>query len=35
MPDRVNVVDHPVLDDRLALLRDEATPHGAFRQALH
>jgi uracil phosphoribosyltransferase len=35
MPDRVNVVDHAVLDDRLALLRDEATPHGAFRQALH
>jgi uracil phosphoribosyltransferase len=35
MPDRVNVVDHAVLGDRLALLRDEATPHGAFRQALH
>jgi uracil phosphoribosyltransferase len=35
MPDRVNVVSHAVLDDRLAVLRDEATPHGAFRQALH
>jgi uracil phosphoribosyltransferase len=28
------VVQHPVLDDRLAVLRDVATPHGAFRQAL-
>ena len=35
MPDRVNVVSHAVLDDRLAVLRDEVTPHGAFRQALH
>jgi uracil phosphoribosyltransferase len=35
MPDRVNVVSHAVLDDRLAVLRDEGTPHGAFRQALH
>ena len=35
MADRVNVVSHAVLDDRLAVLRDEATPHGAFRQALH
>src|SRR5438874_1562481 len=34
MPDRVNVVQHPVLDDRLAVLRDASTPHGAFRQAL-
>ena len=34
MPDRVNVVHHPVLDDRLAVLRDVSTPHGAFRQAL-
>jgi uracil phosphoribosyltransferase len=34
MPDRVNVVHHPVLDDRLAVLRDASTPHGAFRQAL-
>jgi uracil phosphoribosyltransferase len=29
------VVEHPVLADRLAVLRDAATPHGAFRQALH
>lgn len=28
------VVSHPVLDDRLAVLRDRATSHGAFRQAL-
>jgi uracil phosphoribosyltransferase len=31
----VVAVQHPVLEDRLALLRDETTPHGAFRQALH
>ena len=31
----VTVVEHPVLDDRLAVLRDETTPHGAFRRALH
>jgi uracil phosphoribosyltransferase len=35
MPDGLIVVQHPVLDDRLAVLRDEATPHGAFRLALH
>jgi uracil phosphoribosyltransferase len=29
------VVQHPVLEDRLAVLRDGATPHGAFRLALH
>src|SRR5215218_2210272 len=29
------VVQHPVLEDRLAVLRDAATPHGAFRLALH
>ena len=34
MPEGLNVVQHPVLDDRLAILRDAATPHGAFRQAL-
>jgi uracil phosphoribosyltransferase len=28
------VVEHPVLEDRLAVLRDARTPHGAFRQAL-
>jgi uracil phosphoribosyltransferase len=35
MSEGLTVVQHPVLDDRLAVLRDEATPHGAFRQALH
>jgi uracil phosphoribosyltransferase len=29
------VVEHPVLEDRLAVLRETATPHGAFRLALH
>jgi uracil phosphoribosyltransferase len=29
------VVQHPVLEDRLAVLRDAATPHGVFRLALH
>jgi uracil phosphoribosyltransferase len=28
------VVEHPVLADRLTVLRDRETPHGAFRQAL-
>jgi uracil phosphoribosyltransferase len=32
---RVNVVSHPVLADRLSVLRDRATPHGVFRQALY
>lgn len=35
MPAELTVVDHPVLRDRIALLRDETTPHGAFRRALH
>jgi uracil phosphoribosyltransferase len=35
MSEGLTVVQHPVLDDRLAVLRDAATPHGAFRQALH
>jgi uracil phosphoribosyltransferase len=35
MPDGLIVVHHPVLDDRLAVMRDAATPHGAFRQALN
>ena len=30
----LKVVEHPVLADRLAVLRDRDTPHGAFRQAL-
>jgi len=34
MPEGLIVVEHPVLEDRLAVLRDAATPHGAFRQAL-
>ena len=35
MAEGLIVVQHPVLDDRLAVLRDEVTPHGAFRLALH
>ena len=35
MPADLIVVEHPVLEDRLAVLRDAATGHGAFRQALH
>jgi uracil phosphoribosyltransferase len=34
MPEALNVVEHPVLADRLVVLRDRATPHGAFRRAL-
>jgi uracil phosphoribosyltransferase len=34
VPQRVNVVQHPVLADRLSVLRDRGTSHGAFRQAL-
>lgn len=34
MAGRVNLVEHPVLSDRLTVLRDRQTPHGAFRQAL-
>jgi len=34
MPEGLIVVSHPVLDDRLAVLRDQATPHGDFRRAL-
>ncbi len=30
----VNVVDHPLAAQRLAILRDEATPNATFRQAL-
>jgi uracil phosphoribosyltransferase len=35
MSEGLIVVQHPVLEDRLAVLRDAATPHGTFRQALH
>jgi uracil phosphoribosyltransferase len=31
---RLVVVEHPVLADRLAVLRDQRTSHGEFRQAL-
>lgn len=34
MAQRLVVVDHPVLADRLAVLRSADTPHGQFRQAL-
>jgi uracil phosphoribosyltransferase len=34
VPQRLRVVEHPVLADRLSVLRDRDTPHGAFRQAL-
>jgi uracil phosphoribosyltransferase len=30
----LTVIEHAVLADRLSVLRDRATPHGAFRQAL-
>jgi uracil phosphoribosyltransferase len=34
MPGGLTVVEHAVLADRLAVLRDRDTSHGAFRQAL-
>jgi uracil phosphoribosyltransferase len=34
MPQRLVVVDHPVLADRLTVMRDRGTGHGDFRQAL-
>ena len=34
MAQRVVVVDHPVLADRLSVMRSIDTPHGQFRQAL-
>jgi uracil phosphoribosyltransferase len=34
VPPTLNVVEHPVLADRLSLMRDRNTPHGEFRQAL-
>lgn len=34
MPNRLTVVEHAVLADRLSLMRDRDTPHGAFRQAM-
>ncbi|MBV9682923.1 MAG: uracil phosphoribosyltransferase, partial [Solirubrobacterales bacterium] len=35
MPETLIVVEHPVLADRLTVLRDRDTPHGDFRQALY
>lgn len=34
MPETLRVVEHPVLADRLSVLRDRETSHGDFRQAL-
>jgi uracil phosphoribosyltransferase len=34
MPQTLKVVEHPVLADRLSVLRDRDTSHGDFRQAL-
>jgi uracil phosphoribosyltransferase len=34
VPQTLKVVEHPVLADRLAVMRDRDTPHGTFRQAL-
>jgi uracil phosphoribosyltransferase len=34
MPPRLTLLEHPVLADRLAVMRDRATAHGVFRQAL-
>jgi uracil phosphoribosyltransferase len=34
MPQRLVVVDHPVLADRLTVMRDRDTGHSEFRQAL-
>lgn len=34
MPQRVSVIEHAVLADRLAVMRDRLTPYDTFRQAL-
>ncbi len=34
MPSTLKVVEHPVLADRLSVLRDRDTSHGDFRQAM-
>ena len=34
MSERLVVIDHPVLADRLTVMRDRSTGHGDFRQAL-
>ena len=35
MAQRVICVEHAVLADRLSVMRDRATPHGVFRQAVY
>ena len=35
MPQRLVVVDHPVLADRLTVMRDRSTDYATFRQALY
>ena len=35
MSQRVIVVEHAVLADRLSVMRDRTTPHGVFRQAVY
>jgi uracil phosphoribosyltransferase len=35
VPQTLVVVEHPVLADRLTVLRSRETPHGEFRQALY
>ena len=35
MAQRVIVVEHAVLADRLSVMRDRSTPHGIFRQAVY
>jgi uracil phosphoribosyltransferase len=35
VPQTLTVVEHPVLADRLSVLRSRDTPHGEFRQALY
>jgi len=34
VPESLTVVEHPVLADRLSVMRDRNTAHGDFRQAL-
>jgi uracil phosphoribosyltransferase len=34
VPQTLTIVEHPVLADRLAVMRDRQTSHGEFRQAL-
>ena len=34
-PSRLHVMDHPLVDHKLAILRDRTTPSHVFRQTLH